>query len=76
MKYLFRVSWVIAATLIVSRLLYFPLDGIMWHMLGENLSVPREIRGYLRLLMLLSLSLAIVSTLLLRWERRKSSTRN
>ena len=81
MRTALRISWLVTASLILTRLLIYPIDGIMWHLLGENFWLPRYLKGPWNAATLLSLSVAMVLTAAYLIERRrlaagKVATRN
>jgi len=78
MRKALRISWLVAASFLVSRFLAPILDGILWHLVQQNFYLPyfrpNSLLQYLNAGVLLSLSVAIVMTvacLIDRWKLRK-----
>jgi hypothetical protein len=77
LKSIVRISWLIAGTLLVCRIAESVVDGLLRHLMGTSLRLPRapfSFIQYLNAAALLAVSFAIVATCGQSIERRLGRT--
>lgn len=66
-----RMAWLIALTCFTARLIIHPLDGLSWHVFGENFYLPGLYKHLLNAVLLLSISAAIVLSAAAWFDERR-----